>query len=199
MEWIRISTHKLKIMLNEEDARRYALSCTASDYAAPDTKAAFREILTDIRQETGFEAGDDRLYIQMYPSKTGGCELFVTRLGLAYEAEGAAPSAPLSNTKSHPTVQKKTGALRFEALEELLTLCRAMASSYKGESEVWRDEAGAWWLLLTVWGEPAALRRDLRLLREYGELHDAASARTLLAEHGRAICPADAMQVFGRL
>ena len=27
MEWIRISTNKLKIMLSAEDARRYALNC----------------------------------------------------------------------------------------------------------------------------------------------------------------------------
>ena len=85
MEWIRISDNKLKIMLTAEDARRYALNCEAADYTELLTREAFREILSDVRVESGFDAADEKLYIQMYPSKGGGCELFVTKMGLSAE------------------------------------------------------------------------------------------------------------------
>ena len=199
MEWIRISTHKLKIMLSAEDARRYALDCERADYTELITKDAFREILTDVKKASGFEAGDDKIYIQMYPSKAGGCELFVTRMGLSFEESGTAVPPPRhepQRPKSPVTVQKRAGALRFERTEELLRLCRTIAAGYGGKSEIWQGEDGAWWLILHEEGDAERLRRDFRFLREFGELRDAESARTLLAEHGRLLCAENAVQTF---
>lgn len=71
MEWIRISSNKLKIMLSAEDAQHYALDCATVDYADVVTRAAFREILTDVEEETGFDANEDKIYIQMFPSREG--------------------------------------------------------------------------------------------------------------------------------
>ena len=201
MEWIRIGTHKLKIMLSAEDARRYALDCERADYTDLVTKDAFREILTDVRAASGFEAGDDKIYIQMYPSKTGGCELFVTRMGLAFEDSEAvkiAPVAQVQKPKSPETVRKKGTALRFSTLEELLHLCRRLPA-FEGKSSAWRDEHGSWWLLLCAEGTPEALQRCFRLLREYGKLHDLKRTELLLCEHGRPVCTADAVRILGAL
>ena len=199
MEWIRISTHKLKIMLSAEDAHRYALDCERADYAELIPKDAFREILNDVQSASGFEAGDDKIYIQMYPSKAGGCELFVTRMGLSFEGEEP-PIAPLGippkKQKSPVTVQKRAVALAFECMEELLRLCRCLAPRFHGESEVWRGEDARWWLLLWAEGEARDLRREIRFLREFGELRDAEAARTLLAEHGSPVCVENAVQTL---
>ena len=72
MEWIRISKNKLKIMLSAEDARHYELDCKSADLGDLVTRSAFREILSDVKRQTDFDASEDKIYIQMYPSKEGG-------------------------------------------------------------------------------------------------------------------------------
>jgi len=204
MEWIRISKSKLKIMLSAEDARRYALNCENADYADLMTREAFKEILTDVRQETGFDATEDKVYIQMYPSKEGGCELFVTKLGLLLtEEDHEAPSDSTNRSDStskstkHPqTVRKRISAFSFVSLEHLTSLCRRLASLYSGESEVWLDECGIWWLILTEEVAPKARRDDLHFIREYGQTANAEQTRLFLSEHGRAICLSDAVRTF---
>ena len=191
MEWIRISANKLKIMLSAEDARRYELNCEHVDCADVVTRAVFREILTDVRRETGFDATEDKVYIQMYPSKEGGCELFVTKIGLLISEEQAGPKTGARQRSYAPKSQKR--AFVFEDLAPLLLLCRRLRSGKDTfASEAWRDDGGAWWLLLTGEG-------DLPFAREYGRETKADAARLFLCEHGKTVCEKRAVETLGRL
>ncbi len=189
MEWIRISANKLKIMLSAEDTRRYELDCESSDYADVMTRAAFREILTDVRRETGFDATEDKVYIQMYPSKEGGCELFVTKIGLLLTeedaaAEGQAPT-PTRAPRGHTSEVQMYYV--FDSLPALLSLCRRLRGYAPArESCAWRDECGRWWLFLAV----SASQKTpwSALLREYGREMPGESAALYLGEHAEKIC-----------
>lgn len=194
MEWIRISSNKLKIMLSAEDARHYALDCATADYTDVVTRAAFREILTDVEDETGFDANEDKIYIQMFPSREGGCELFVTRIGLLMTDEAEYTQEKAERGTKHPSKKhpprKQTLAVRFESFSHLLALCHRLAS-YHTESELWR-ESDIWWLLLTA-------KDDFRFIKEYGSVHDAENARTLLGERGKRICAEMAVEQLAKL
>ena len=193
MEWIRIGADKLKIMLSAEDAARYALDCESTDYADVLTREAFREILTDMQGETGFDAMQDRIYIQMYPSKTGGCELFVTKMGLPHEYDDT------SNTPTEPNaspIRKTKSAWRFTNLEHLIASCRRLAPLYLGASQVWKDEERSWWLLMSDCYTSA---KNLRFLKEYAIPYPPDKAILLLGEHGTIICPANAIHTFAML
>lgn len=199
MEWIRIGSHKLKITLSAEDAARYALNCQEEGCADTVTGSRLRKILTDVEQETGFEANDDRIYIQMYPSKTGGCELFVTRMGLAVSVDPKDGSPlPQDAAEKPPLPKKRTCALRFTELEPLLSLCRRMAKDYTGESCIRQDDSGHWWLLLTKRNAEKSARELFRFAREYGQWEDADRAQIFLSEHGKTICDSNAVQTFAR-
>ena len=199
MEWIRISSNKLKIMLSAEDAKRYALNCESGDCADVMTRRVFREILTDVRQETDFDTSDDKIYIQMYPSKEGGCELFVTRIGLML-----ANAVPITGErrKKHATSstssQKRTQLIRFEKLEHLLALCRRLSDSFTGESTAWLDEGGKWWLQLTDCGNPLLLCKEFPFLTEYGKRLHGSAPLHWLNEHGKCICPSAAVSLLAQ-
>ncbi len=207
MEWIRISDSKLKIMLSAEDARRYALDCKTADYADVMTRNAFREILTEVRAETGFDATEDKVYIQMYPSKEGGCELFITKMGLVLAdhgfTESVRPCPASKNTAKYPkspqTVRKRECVFTFSKLEDLLSLCKRMTPFFKGESQVWQDEQAVWWLLLSDHGDLLTVREDFRFALEYGIAQQPREARLYLGEHGKVICPQNAVATLGAL
>ena len=99
MELILISSSKLKIMLSDADMEKYDLTAETVDYDNTATRRAFWSILDDAKNETGFDAASDRLFIQMYPSKDGGCEMFVTKLGtLCGEEPPLAPERKRTKT-----------------------------------------------------------------------------------------------------
>lgn len=79
MELIVISENKFKIMLSEPDMRRYELN--PEDMAETDdhTRRAFRHLLDDCG-EIGRDTRGEKLLVQVYSSKEGGCEIFVTKI-----------------------------------------------------------------------------------------------------------------------
>ncbi|MBQ9779130.1 MAG: adaptor protein MecA [Clostridia bacterium] len=193
MEWIRISNNKLKVMLSAEDTQRYDLDCQSTDSSDIMARAAFRAILSDVQRETGFDAAEDKVYIQMYPSKEGGCELFITKIGLLLSTEGE------SKAKNARTQEKKrrscATAICLRELSALLLLCRRLVPEPRiQKSEAWQDENNNWWLLLSH-----APSLSPALFREYGTEVPRDRAETFLAEHGRRICRERAVHILGRL
>lgn len=83
MELIVIDENKLKIMLSAPDMRHYELRAERMDCADEETRRAFRHIFHDARDRIGFETEGERLFVQLYTSRGGGCEIFVTKLGEA--------------------------------------------------------------------------------------------------------------------
>ncbi len=90
MELIPINQSKMKIMLTAPDLKYYELSFqNPHDLSCEDedVRGAFRHIFDDVEERTGFHTKGEKLFVQMFTSKCGGCEIFVTRLNTASDAE----------------------------------------------------------------------------------------------------------------
>jgi len=81
MELIVISHTKIKIMLTRPDMARYELTTAHIDSTDERTRCAVRHILADADKQVGFDTEGQRLFVQFFASKDGGCEIFVTKLG----------------------------------------------------------------------------------------------------------------------
>jgi negative regulator of genetic competence, sporulation and motility len=213
MDLIRIDNNKMKIMLTPVDMQSYALDTADMNADSRRTRTAFRHILDDVRARTGFDALDTRLYVQLYPSREGGCEMFVTKLGLcctasdADERSRAASHAPLPEARPRRTgnEHERTAAFSFEKLEYLLSACRRLhLKSFSGSSSAYHDEAGRYYLILS--NRCAGLSRLERLesapfslVSEYGTRQNADTVRAYIREHGRPICEKNAVARLGNL
>ena len=78
MELILISNTKLKIMLDEEDMRKYNIAGD-SDCTGSAARRAIRSLLECAREQIGFNTAGEEIFVQLYATKRGGCELFVTK------------------------------------------------------------------------------------------------------------------------
>lgn len=107
MELIVISESKLKIMLSAPDMAHYNLQTLRTRGTDADTRAAFRKIFEDARAEIGFDTQGERLFIQLYDSLEGGCEIFVTKLG--------------SNELHRPSARHENQPLSFDGAKPRLT------------------------------------------------------------------------------
>ena len=133
MELIVISKSKLKIMLTAPDMVRYRLETARMDCADAHTRAAFRHIFDDARAEIGFDTEGERLFVQLYASREGGCEIFVTKLGrreedfsatvdswerAAWDPTESAPLAVMSDSLSEGERALLQQVCRYDYVEE---------------------------------------------------------------------------------
>ncbi len=214
MDLIRIDDNKLKIMLTPVDMQSYALDGNM-DYTKDETRQAFRSIMSEARSRTGFDAEGNRVYVQLYPSRSGGCEMFVTKLGILCSADRAAEPSSAASGVAHAVTQPRARlltaaeggrsvAFAFTALEDLLRVCRRLyAQAFGGSSAAYHSEDRRYYLLLGETGgrrQPLLFdRAALSFLSEYGTQQNADAVRLYIREHGSPICERDAVARLARL
>lgn len=80
MKLYRLGENEIRIHLTPEDLCRFAVTLEDFDYDSTKGKRVIWELFDRAREETGFDAAKEKVYIQLYPKKNGGCEIFVTKL-----------------------------------------------------------------------------------------------------------------------
>ena len=197
MEWIRIDQNKLKIMLSREDACKYALCPETASVGDATTRRAFREILSATKDDVGIDFSAELVYIQLFPSKEGGCELFVTKMG-AREHESEQRDTPTA--QKTPLVASRRVCFCFWRQRDLLSSCRRLIRrGFTGESQAEQDDMGRFWLFLSDGGSPLLAREEFGFLLEYGQMECAADASLFLLEHGKMLCDSHAVETLGVL
>jgi negative regulator of genetic competence, sporulation and motility len=209
MELIRISDRKLKIMLTPTDMCHFELDAERFGEDSAEMHRAFRLLLDEVRKLTDFDADDHRISVQYFPSREGGCEMFISNLqGDDREFPTCAKSlttlqkAPLQlqPAKRNGSFRREC-AYRFESLPNLLLACqRLLKIGYICESSAYRDEQNAYFLILTVTSSsPFSLPDELDFLVEYGTLQNPSTLLLYIREHATLIRSSDAISVLGEL
>ena len=121
MEVLLIGEAKLKIILTEEEVRRYKLDVSEPLKDTARVRRALWSILEAARGKVSFDPTGDKVLIQLYPTKSG-CEMFVTKLGIL-----SRESAKLVTGSDRITLLTKRKRLyRFENKADLLCAVRAI-------------------------------------------------------------------------
>ena len=179
MEVIRISDSKLKVMLSEEDMERFDLCRDELDYDNTETRRALWEILDEAKKETGFDAAKERVLIQMFRGKRGGCELFVTKVSAASEDAGRKPR------------KARTNAYLFSDADTVLLMCEKLyALGYREKSELYRMDGGFCLVIEEEESETLLIENSIGeygFLSEYGEKRRGHLWLAYIREHGECI------------
>lgn len=175
MELIVISENKLKVMLTADDMRHYNLDCDTMDSDSGPTRRAFRCILDDARAQTGFDTGKDKIFVQLYPGKSGGCEMFVTKLGTG-KKEGEKPAQAPPKREPVP----KEYAYVFSSLSHLLMASRRLRGDFSGTARAFTDRGKKEYFLI--------LSEDAPVLTEYEGRRCKSREIPYILEYGRCFC-----------
>lgn len=109
-------------------------------------KSALRLILSEAKEQTGFDSRGRRILVRMFPSPDGGCEMFVSRLSDLGELETK------ENALSGCACARDGMCVYlFSSFSNLISACRSLsAAGYRDESAAYRDEnKSAWYLVLS--------------------------------------------------
>ena len=209
MEYVMINESKLKVMLEDSDLEARNLEAEALDYADPDAKKLFGDILCYAKDTFGFDTSGYRVLLQLYPSKDGGCELFITRLGKLDSAPKESDQESREKKRKPYARDKKdknNRAFRFERLSHLLKVCKRLyESSIECEGSVFVDEEGIWYLLLSLddslYDEiyDVLPLNELSFISEYGSPQNSHALSLYLSEYAKEIRLGDAIEALGKI
>ena len=199
MEYILISDSKLKVMLEREDLEEWDMSAERLDYSDPEAKRVFGDILCYAKRELGFDTEGRRVLLQLFPSKDGGCELFITCMGRS--GNSLAPQKITVADKKATLTQR---AYSFEALEDLIGACKRLVGIADiSDSCAWFDPDGRWYLTFNDTRSDEDFEffplNSLSFICEYGEGCSAKALSMYLGENAQAACRGDAIERLGRL
>lgn len=117
MELLVISPEKIKIMLTAHDMEKYNLNAEDMDYNMSKTREAIKQILEIAKTRTGFCLEGERMFIQAFPCRTGGCELYISKLG----------NSGLTSLPQNLSADKNTTiTVLFDELTDLAALCNGI-------------------------------------------------------------------------
>ena len=176
-----ISDSKLKIMLSQKDMTKYALRIEDIDYDNTETRRAFWSILDEAKHKTGFDAARERIFVQVFPSRCGGCEIFVTKLEKGVSPEDLSVSV---------AKRKNDTAYRFSDINDLLSVCSILSQKgYEGESAVYCDDKCYY---LSITGEQL-------FIDEYADMRENKKYIYHILEHCERICTKGAVEKLATL
>ena len=201
MELIMINENKLKITLSVCDMKQYCLDCSTIDYDNTETRRAFWSILDEVKHQTGFDAASQKVFIQLYPSKEGGCEMYVTKLGEKHKCEESDDPVPDSH-RLRP-LPKRHVAYSFNSLDRLIAVCTRLSSiGFSEKSSAFRShiEKDKFFLLLEEPEENAYLPvTELSFICEYGKSENLKNTMLFIHEHADPICQSRAVETLSGL
>ena len=196
MEVLKISDSKVKIMLSYNDVTRFRLQDGELNYDDPKTRRKIFDILDCVKKHYGFDYEGDKLLIQFYPSKDGGAELFVTKLGILPPESAKA----ISKSSKIALLNAKRSIYLFESFGDLL--CAAKAVRHTNEikdSELFISENGSYYLGIYERGEiKGNIITDFAPLLEFGT-PVSREKHTYILEHSERLIAADAVRLLASL
>lgn len=195
MEYIMINEGKLKVMLEQGDLEEWDISVDALDYCNPEAKTVFEDILQYAKETLGFDTAGHKVLLQLYPSRDGGCELFITKLPKLSD------SGELYQVQKNEKINR---AYSFERLSYLLSVCKKLfVRGFYGESSVWTDEDGKWYLIIsqsdTLDANELPLPDGFSFISEYGDIESPRALSLYLGEYAQSICAEGAVQTLGKI
>lgn len=195
LEVLKINDSKLKLMLSASDMQAFGLTAETVDYNNASVRKSFFKILDSVKQSHGFDAEGDKLLIQYYPDKEGGCELFVTKLGLLPLAAERA----ISRSNRITLLQARRVMYRFSDFESLLLAVRLFADERSKESDVYTDDSGEYYLEIVERGSGRAstLTEHSRLIEFAKQVPQ--SSYPYIQEHCERLTDKDAIDKLLRL
>lgn len=165
MDFLVVSSSKLKIMMSREDMIKYEIDGDNIDYDNPKVRRSFWRILDVAREKCGFETSGDKILIQFYPAKDGS-EIFVTKLGLI------SPGAERTIAKSSKVAMLSTRYALY-AFSSLTSLVRASHILCDQECErtpkAYSDERGNYYIIVEERHSSSEKMGEISPLIEFGK------------------------------
>lgn len=151
--------------MTSEELSEYGIT-PGDDGCASATRQSVWRVLDRARVECGFDGGGDKLLIQFYPDRAGGCEMFVTKLGILSQS----CARTVARSDRVELVSRRERSYLFSSFDELLCAARATRRFFGvsiPRSSAFSD--GERYMLTVVEHPSGNESSELHFMREFAE------------------------------
>lgn len=183
MEIIKIGRDSFKISLDSNEAKKYELieSIRANDCMSTSIKV----LLEALKEKSGIDFGKERVSAEVYISKDGGCEVFVSKMP---------EITPITKNNTKP---RSRLIYRFETLEHLLMVCEGLKRAcYDDKCDVYYNKNTNTYFLVMYGIYPKDIK--YAFLCEYGTKLKS-NLYIYIVEHCECIFSENAVEIFSKL
>ena len=198
MELILISSNKLKVILNKDEAEKYDIPEIDGTALLHDSKS-IHTLLSDIKKMSGFDTENNSLLVEIFESFDGGCEMFITK---KTENEKKIFTREEIRDICQTCLCRDSGiAYIFTSAENLMSACRTLyTAKLEAYSSAYLDSVGRYYLLLKSADPFCAMdTRKLLSANEFGEIAKQKYLFEYLSEHATPICLDNAIPTFANI
>lgn len=190
LELIMINSDKIKIMLTHEDMTKYNINMLSQTHTGNAIKEAFYEVLSDIKSRTGFDTLSKKNILQVYPSRDGGCEVYITKTVRDIKQND---NLPLTGQIKH--IYQHT-IFCFEKAEDLIDGCRILRiNGYNKKSRLY-IYSDLYYLVLELEMKSPNKSDELTFLLDFAKRYNSESGEAFLKEHGRLLIKENAVKLL---
>lgn len=167
MEIIKINCEKIKVSLTADDMKYLNISYEMLEADNKEGREAFNSILDEARDQCGFITCGRKIFVQIFPSKDGGCEMYISKLN---EPEN----------RYHVAKKKINFCYCFDDIENLLKVCTVLKKlNYSGTNTVYYERE-KYYLILD---------KEFKFLPEFKALKCPTNTEVYLEEHCTNVFP----------
>lgn len=164
MDFLVVSDSKLKIMMSQEDMKKYEIDGENIDYDNPKVRRSFWRILDAARETCGFDASGDKVLIQFYPAKDGS-EIFVTKLGLI----SAGAERTIAKSSKVAMLETKLAIYKFSSLDSLVSAAKILdKEDFVRLPRAYFDDNGSYYIIAEERRGGSGRWNQISPISEYG-------------------------------
>ena len=201
MEFILINESKLKIMISKSELEEFDICTDELDYSNSETKRIFWDIIHRAKKSVGFVCDNAKVLVQLYSSRDGGCEMFVSKLK-CYDAADFGKELLSVKYVPYDKSDEKTApeVFGFDSLEWLLSVCRRLSTmDVSDKSSVYLGDDGRFYLILERYIKSFEELDEYSFISEYGSFENVEAILRYIGEHGKPICEKNAVETLSSL
>ncbi len=113
MELYSTNENEIRIHLSEKDLAQLEITVEEMDYENSKTRHVLWELFDRAKEETGFDAVSEKLYIQVFPKSDGGCDVIVSKMGEIRRKKQVLVFAGLENFSEAVRLLEPDGSMDF--------------------------------------------------------------------------------------
>lgn len=208
MEMIKVNTMKLKIILTKQDLDEFNITNDNLDYGTEKSRKVLKSILEKAKKDVNFDTGQDRLYMQFFPSVDGGGELYITRKPVILPQDTPKETKIYKNKYTIKNKAKNSDGyiITFDKSESLIQLCKRLSKEKIFLSSSLYLHDCLYYLYIHSITSYSKLSKDspdfdldsnASFICEYGSVFYASKIRlAFLEEHAKTICKNNAVEKF---
>ena len=193
VEFLPIGDSKLKIIMTASEMAKHKLGAGVS--LDQTSRRSFWRVLDKAKTATGFDPSGDKVLIQLYPLKEGGCEVFVTKLGLLPDASARA----VADSDRVTLLSRRQSCYAFDSLDSLIGVSRAIAarsSEELPEGDIYAS-SGKYFLILDEYAKGGETS-EYPFITEFGKGLTADMAM-FISEHSVKLLDGEGIAILSKL